>query len=143
MGKNSIVLLIFFLVSSAFKTISYRQTRGPSTSQIPDSIRHMMQWRVREMRKIRQWLIKHPDSTLPLKPTLFYFSSGIPSDSDFITPTFFVLDTIFHNEYVKLYQNPSINQFNTVINVCESCHNTWCPGPLRLIKKFYVTLQRD
>ncbi len=139
MVRISITLLSLFILAFALKSMPFYQLSQPSGFQVPDSIRHMMQWRAREMRKIRQWIIKHPDSTLPFKPTLFHFSSGIPSDSDFLTPTFFVLDTLFHKEYAELYRNPSGNQFNRIVSICESCHNTWCPGPLRLIKRLYIT----
>ncbi|NPA34161.1 MAG: hypothetical protein GXO48_04430 [Chlorobi bacterium] len=142
MVRISVILSLLVFVF-AFQSTSLINAPQNIVDGHLDSIRHMMQWRAKEMKKIRQWIINHSDSTLPFTPTLFHFSSGIPSDSDFITPSFFVMDSLFHKEYVELYRNPSITQYNNLISVCESCHNTWCPGPLRLIKKLYITSQPE
>ncbi len=139
---NTLVLMIMTIIISAnvmkTSTNSSNSYMG-SYNNLPDSIRKMMQLRVQEIKQIRRLIISNPDSVKALKPFPFYFSSGIPSDYEFISQAFFVMDTLFYKEYLALYKQPSVETFNRLISICESCHNTWCPGPLRLIKRLYIT----
>ena len=35
----------------------------------------------------------------------------------------------------KFDSNPTTQNYNEIIYMCQSCHNYLCPGPLELIKK--------
>lgn len=38
----------------------------------------------------------------------------------------------------KLEQQPGIETFNATIDVCLTCHQSYCPGPMRKIKKLTI-----
>ncbi len=109
-----------------------------SYAQAPaDSMRTLMQLRASELKQLRQWLLdRQPDTMLQATP--YYYSEGAPSEGDILSPFFYAMDTAFHQAYLAFYARPSAHTFNRMVQVCEACHQHYCPGPLRLIRRLYV-----
>ncbi|MBK7690646.1 MAG: hypothetical protein IPK62_11700 [Bacteroidetes bacterium] len=69
----------------------------------------------------------------PLMP----FWSAEPTDSSVLETLFFDNAKRFENAYRKLMQdqNHQKENYTAVIATCVHCHNSYCSGPLRRIKK--------
>jgi len=44
----------------------------------------------------------------------------------------------FESFYARFALDPSLKNYNTVIQTCMSCHERLCPGPLRLIRSLSI-----
>ena len=68
---------------------------------------------------------------------LMHFWTAEPTDSNVLEPLFFNNATLFEDAYRNLMQqkNNQKENYTTVINMCINCHNSYCSGPLRKIKK--------
>jgi len=66
--------------------------------------------------------------------------TAIPTDPDVKTSQFTSFNTILLNEARFLLDNPDDNKenFNQVVNKCMQCHEVFCPGPMKRIKKLYI-----
>ncbi len=65
---------------------------------------------------------------------------AIPTDPDVKTPEFDAFNKSLINQ-AKVLQKKSINQteeFNRLVNRCIDCHQSFCPGPIKRIKKLRI-----
>ncbi len=71
--------------------------------------------------------------TFPIMP----FWSAEPTDSSVLEPLFFDNAKQFQMAYTKLMQSQKSQKENytTLINACINCHNSYCSGPLKKIRK--------
>lgn len=70
-------------------------------------------------------------------PTLNFptFSSLEMTDDSFDKPGFPQMAQQFIQLSEKFDSQPTIQHYNDVVYMCQSCHNYLCPGPLERIKK--------
>ena len=65
-----------------------------------------------------------------------------PTDPDVLEPQFFENARLFSESYKKLsaaHDNASqIKAYNAVIGMCINCHESYCSGPLKRIRKLPV-----
>lgn len=69
--------------------------------------------------------------------SLDYFNihSAIPTDSTVRDAQFAGMSSAFLLHVEKLKANPDVETFNSTISVCLTCHQSYCPGPIKKIKK--------
>ena len=74
--------------------------------------------------------------SFPLMP----FWSAEPTDSSVLETLFFDNAKQFENAYRKLMQDQDNQKenYSAVIATCVHCHNSYCSGPLRRIKKLHL-----
>lgn len=60
-----------------------------------------------------------------------------PTDKNVLEPMFFENAKIFQKAYTSLFahKNEQKKYYNLMINACINCHESYCSGPLRRIKK--------
>ncbi len=66
-----------------------------------------------------------------------------PTDSSMVDGEFGARSDEYIAVVKELYSSKSENQkiaYNAVVAKCQSCHEHYCPGPLVVIKKMYITL---
>lgn len=63
-----------------------------------------------------------------------------PTDPSVLEPKFFENAKLFQDAYNDLFKHPEDqkNYYNLVIGKCVNCHESYCNGPLKRIKKFYL-----
>jgi hypothetical protein len=80
--------------------------------------------------------------TLPSIPENFRnIISAKKTDTTLDTAIFNGHATIYLRNLELLYQVESvqqIQQFNSVVNACVGCHESFCGGPIKRIRKFYM-----
>lgn len=67
--------------------------------------------------------------------------NAIPTDENVKTPEFDAFNTSLINQ-AKALQASTENQteeFNQLVNRCLDCHSSFCPGPMKKIKKLIIT----
>jgi len=69
------------------------------------------------------------------------FTKGIPSSPDKNDRNFSELSDAFELAYASIakQEQPKKEAFNLMISSCLDCHTTFCPGPIRQIKRLYIT----
>lgn len=65
-----------------------------------------------------------------------------PTDPDVLEPQFFENARLFSESYKKLLAAPDnasqIKAYNAVIGMCINCHESYCSGPLKRIRKLPI-----
>ena len=58
-----------------------------------------------------------------------------PTNPDEIGSKFYGFAEGWLNELETLKQNPNKENYNSLMNTCVHCHQSFCPGPIKKIKK--------
>lgn len=63
-----------------------------------------------------------------------------PTDPNVLEPKFFDNARLFQEAYKQLFANPKEQKkyYNLLINSCINCHESYCSGPLKRIRKFPI-----
>ncbi len=65
-----------------------------------------------------------------------------PTDPDVLEPQFFENARLFSETYKKLFlaknNKEQIKAYNAVIGMCINCHQSYCSGPLKRIRKLPI-----
>lgn len=66
--------------------------------------------------------------------------TATPTDPDVKTPEFKAYTELMIQEANTLFSNDSnkVKGFNNLVNRCIDCHQTFCPGPIKRIKKLTI-----
>ncbi|MCB0409681.1 MAG: hypothetical protein KDD29_05645 [Flavobacteriales bacterium] len=66
--------------------------------------------------------------------------TAIPTDADVKTPEFTAYTELMVQEANALFSNDSnkVQGFNNLVNRCIDCHQVFCPGPIKRIKKLTI-----
>lgn len=64
-----------------------------------------------------------------------------PTDPNVLEPQFFENARLYQQAYRDFYAHPKepVKYFNLLINGCIHCHESYCSGPLKRIRKFPIT----
>lgn len=66
--------------------------------------------------------------------------TATPTDPDVKTDEYTAFTNLLLIQAQKM-QEPDVDQeevFNELVNRCMTCHETFCPGPMKRIKKLYI-----
>lgn len=76
-----------------------------------------------------------------LKYPFIRFYLAEPTDPSVLEPQFYENARLFQEAYKELFRHPSEQQkyHNLVIGKCVSCHEHYCSGPLKRIRKLFIT----
>ncbi len=63
-----------------------------------------------------------------------------PTDPNVLEPNFFEKARLFQSAYKALFQHPSEQKkyYNLMIQACVNCHENYCSGPLKRIRKLPI-----
>jgi hypothetical protein len=66
-----------------------------------------------------------------------------PTDPNVLQPSFYENARLFQEAYSNLFKNPTkqTQYYNLMIQKCVNCHEQYCSGPLKKIKKLPITLK--
>ena len=66
--------------------------------------------------------------------------TATPTDADVKTPEFEAYTKLMINEANELFSSDSnrVQGFNNLVNRCIECHQSFCPGPIKRIKKLTI-----
>jgi hypothetical protein len=128
------------ILSIAF-LVSYCGTR-PETEPEPAPITlvAMMQDIQNDASQLRERILQGDTLFTELK-LAHDFTKGIPSSPDKNDRNFSELSDAFKLAYASIatQEQPKKEAFNLMISSCLDCHTTFCPGPIRQIKRLYIT----
>jgi hypothetical protein len=64
-----------------------------------------------------------------------------PTDKNVLEPQFFKNADVFKAAHKAVFDHPKEQKkyYNLMINACISCHENYCSGPLRRIRKMPIT----
>jgi len=64
-----------------------------------------------------------------------------PTDTSVLEPQFFENARLFQMAYIDLFRHPKepVKYHNMVISRCIGCHENYCSGPLKRIRKLVIT----
>lgn len=128
--------------------VAYCSTR-PAEHEVPASLasdaypftlEQMMRIREAEMTAVR-YRILGGDTLLADLQIPDSFSKGTLNDytRTLVDDNFHVMADEFVTHYTNLIEETDkVKHFNLVINTCYTCHETYCPGPLRQIKALLI-----
>lgn len=64
-----------------------------------------------------------------------------PTDPGVLEPAFFENARLFQQAYLDLFRHPDeqVKYYNLVVGKCINCHENYCSGPLKRIRKLSIT----
>jgi hypothetical protein len=69
----------------------------------------------------------------------FYLAE--PTDTSVLKMQFFENARLFQESYTSLFKNSNQKQlYNVVVGKCINCHEMYCNGPLKRIRKMYIDM---
>lgn len=76
-----------------------------------------------------------------LKYPFIRFYLAEPTDPNVLEPLFYENARLFQQAYVALFshKNEQVKYYNLMIGKCVNCHESYCSGPLKKIRKLFVT----
>jgi len=128
------------ILSLAF-LVSYCGTRpDPGLEAAPMSLIAMMQDIQKDAGQLREQILRG-DTLFTRLEQPHDFKTGIPSSPDKNDRNFSELSDAFTEAYERMAssQTPKVEAYNLMISSCLDCHSTFCPGPIRQIKRLYIT----
>lgn len=69
----------------------------------------------------------------------FPFEKLEPTDSSVLNKDFYQKAVIYHSAFNTFSEDRTVANYNLLINQCVSCHNNYCPGPLKRITKLFLS----
>lgn len=128
--------------------VAYCSTRpgdeAPAASEVAlvsnPTIEQMMRVREAEMKAIRD-RIAIGDTVFTDIDTPASFSEGALTEHTrgLVDDQFHQMADTFNTHFEALIQEAGkVRNFNVVVNTCYSCHEMYCPGPLRQIKALLI-----
>lgn len=66
--------------------------------------------------------------------------TAVPTDPNVKSPEFTAFNELLINQAKAVKENPENKSeaFNLLVNRCIDCHNVFCPGPIKKIKKLTI-----
>lgn len=76
-----------------------------------------------------------------LKYPFIRFYLAEPTDPNVLQPLFYENARLFQEAYQALFAHPKeqVKYYNLVIGKCVNCHESYCSGPLKKIRKLFIT----
>jgi hypothetical protein len=118
------------IIFPAFKTESYK----------PSPLAKLMVQMNQEMRDYRQRVIDSkeiPDLEKRWKKMV----TAEPTDASVKGEKFNAFATVFFERCVDLKKAPAAERktaFNNLVSNCVTCHESFCPGPISMIKRLHI-----
>ncbi len=99
----------------------------------------MMRTMVKNAQLMRDQIIKGeiPDST---KFPFIRFYMVEPTDPGVLEPQFYENARLFQQAYLDLFRHPGEQKqyYNLMVGKCINCHENYCSGPLKRIRKLRI-----
>lgn len=131
------MLRIVGIIAVAF-LVSYCGTRTEAEPDTDLTLVAMMRDQEADVLSLRQRIIDG-DTLLAGIHLKHDFLEGAPSSPDKNDRNFPELSAAFVEAFNELKTNPAkTEQFNLMITSCVDCHEQFCPGPIRQIKKLQI-----
>jgi hypothetical protein len=114
----------------------------PETTLYPNPTKPMalmMRTMVDNAQSMREQVIRsEPLDSLKYPFIRFYLAE--PTDSSVLEPVFFENARLFQQSYQLLFQHPDkqLMYYNAMIGKCINCHEHYCNGPLKRIRKLLI-----
>ena len=147
----SIILLFIFVYACnnppPLKSInnSYHQdtascSKGPvKDPNHPKPMALAMRAMVMNTDSIRAQLLRgeNPDSSA--YPFIRFYMVE-PTDPAVLEPRFYENARLFHQAYKEFFRhgNEGVKYYNSMVGNCVNCHQSYCSGPLKRIKKLFI-----
>ena len=131
------MLRIVGIVAMVF-LVSYCGTRTDDEPAAPLTLVAMMRIQEADVKQIRERIIGG-DTLLAGIGLKHDFLEGTPSAPDKNDRNFPELSAAFVEAFNELKTSPAKREhFNLMIASCVDCHEQFCPGPIRQIKKLHI-----
>lgn len=100
----------------------------------------MMRTMVKNMQLMRDQLEKG-EKLDSLKYPFIRFYMVEPTDPNVLEPQFFENARLFQQAYIDLFKHPEAQTkyYNLMVDKCINCHQSYCSGPIKRIRKLTIT----
>ena len=136
--KASIFLVLLLIISlfSFKKDLSKRDTMSNYTAQ--DSELALLMREIHENAKLLKLLLQNGEDINAYGSDVDFILEAQPTRPAVQGPEF----ESFARYYIKMnedvYSEPSIENYNSLVESCVACHQEFCPGPIKTIKKLHI-----
>lgn len=70
--------------------------------------------------------------------SISFIVDATPTKDNVQGPEFKAMALYYLQNNEKLYSNPDSEKYNEMIESCIACHQSFCPGPIKTIKKLTI-----
>jgi hypothetical protein len=100
----------------------------------------MMRTMVQNATMMREQIIQS-EQLDSLKYPFIRFYLVEPTDPNVLQPVFYENARLFQDAYAELFNHPEAQSkyYNAMVGKCINCHEMYCSGPLKRIRKLLIT----
>lgn len=141
-NHKSIVYAAILIVVATFSACGGGEKNNSDSSEIvmadDSELALLMRQFTKETDSIRAAVLR--GESHPLWSRIRNIHTAIPTDSASSGPAFdgYASAFIAAVEKMEAADTLEVRYFNNVIDGCMNCHDDFCPGPMKRIRKFYV-----
>ncbi len=143
-----IIFGIFFLISACSNAEKEQQVNEEVITEVVDNhpnkdseLALLMRKMYNDADSIKQ-LIVNDEGNISKEyiDALERIHTATPTDADVKTPEFKAYTELMVNEANALFSSETNKKegFNNLVNKCVECHQSFCPGPIKKIKKLEI-----
>lgn len=136
--KASVFLILLVLIA-LFSFHKDRENRAAmATYTVQDSELALLMREIHENAKLLKLLLQNEEALDPYKADVDFILEAKPTRPAVQGPEF----EAFARYYIKMnedvYSDPNIENYNSLVESCVACHQEFCPGPIKTIKKLHI-----
>ena len=135
-----LVLVSFVVAFCSTRPADEAETGAEMVAVANPTIEQMMRVREAELKALRERIAQgdtaFSDIDMPAS-----FSEGALTEHtrELVDDNFHQMADTFNTHFGALIREPDkVKNFNIVVNTCYTCHEMYCPGPLRQIKALLI-----
>jgi cytochrome c556 len=142
--KSSVVLLLLCLLCTVvIYSCANTEAEQPKEAEMAkvSELAEMMRDMHAHAAEMREAILADSLGELPTFARQYeLMNTLIPTDQSVRTPIFEGFSGLFMEYAQEIHQNKEnrVYNYNNMLNACVSCHQTYCPGPIKRINKLKI-----
>ena len=136
--KGSIFLLIFIFIAATLFHFDQNNRKELSNYEVQDSELALLMRFVHDQAKILKGDLVKGQGLSDYNDRIEFITAATPTRPSVQGPEFESFARYYIEKNKNVFEEPGKATFNDMVESCVACHNEFCPGPVRTIKKLTI-----
>jgi len=136
--KGSIFLLLFIFIGLSLYHFDQDNRKDLSNYEVQSSELALLMRFVHDQAKLLKGDVVKQRSLPDYNKEIEFITSANPTRPSVQGPEFESFARYYIEKNKSVFEEPGKESYNNMIESCVACHNEFCPGPVRTIKKLTI-----
>jgi flagellar biosynthesis regulator FlaF len=136
--KGILSILTLILIAFLFYKYDYKEIAQKSVYAQQDSELALLMRDIHTQAKVLKSSIIKKEELPNFMDSISFIVDAIPTKENVQGPEFKAMALYYLQNNENLYENPDSENYNEMIESCIVCHQSFCPGPIKTIKKLTI-----